>query len=148
MEHDYIDRLTALRQDRDVGQKVITHVLGCTQSTVSKYELRQSRYDINDLTALCKFYNVSARPVPGRAGEPSPCGFFLLRRECRFFMKTAGYFQLTGRAGNLSLAYPPPPAPPAAGNAKKGLYKPAGMGYNRHCIWARSSAGRAHGSHP
>lgn len=71
MEHDYIDRLTALRQDRDVGQKVITHVLGCTQSTVSKYELRQSRYDINDLIALCKFYNVSARPVPGIAGEPS-----------------------------------------------------------------------------
>ena len=65
MEHDYIDRLTALRQDRDVGQKVITHVLGCTQSTVSKYELRQSRYDINDLIALCKFYNVSADYVLG-----------------------------------------------------------------------------------
>ena len=60
MEHDYIDRLTALRQDRDVGQKVIARVLGCTQSTVSKYKLRQSRYDINDLIALCKFYNVSA----------------------------------------------------------------------------------------
>jgi len=60
MEHDYIDRLTALRQDRDVGQKVIARVLGFTQSTVSKYELRQSRYDINDLIALCKFYNVSA----------------------------------------------------------------------------------------
>jgi transcriptional regulator with XRE-family HTH domain len=71
MEHDYIDRLTALRQDRDVGQKVIAHVLGCTRSTVSKYELRQSRYDINDLIALCKFYNASARPVPGIAGEPS-----------------------------------------------------------------------------
>ncbi len=65
MEHDYIDRLTALRQDRDVGQKVIARVLGCTQSTVSKYELRQSRYDINDLIALCKFYNVSVDYVLG-----------------------------------------------------------------------------------
>lgn len=65
MMYDYIDRLTALRQDRDIGQKVVAKVLGCTQSTVSKYELRESRYDIEDLIKLCKFYNVSADYVLG-----------------------------------------------------------------------------------
>lgn len=63
--YDYVDRLTALRQDRDIGQKVVAKVLGCTQSTVSKYELRESRYDIEDLIKLCKFYNVSADYVLG-----------------------------------------------------------------------------------
>ena len=65
MAHDYIDRLTALRQDQDIGQKVIAQVLGCTQATVSKYELRQSRYDIDDLIKLCTFYNVSADYILG-----------------------------------------------------------------------------------
>lgn len=65
MDYDYVDRLTALRQDQDIGQKVIADVLGCTQPTVSKYELRQSRYDIEDIIKLCKFYKVSADYVLG-----------------------------------------------------------------------------------
>lgn len=65
MGYDYIDRLTALRQDRDIGQKVIAGVLGCNQSTISKYELRQSRYDIDDLIKLCQFYQVSADYILG-----------------------------------------------------------------------------------
>ena len=65
MDYDYVDRLTALRQDRDIGQKVIASVLGCTQSTVSKYELRETRYDLDDLIKLCKFYNVSADYILG-----------------------------------------------------------------------------------
>ena len=62
---DHVDRLTALRQDRDLLQKDIAAVLGCEQAAVSKYELRVSRYDIDDLIALCKFYNVSADYVLG-----------------------------------------------------------------------------------
>lgn len=62
---DYVDRLTALRQDRDLLQRDIAAVLGCEQAAVSKYELRVSRYDIDDLIALCKFYNVSADYVLG-----------------------------------------------------------------------------------
>ena len=62
---DYVDRLTALREDRDIGQKVIADVLGCHQTTVSKYEVRESRYDIDDLIKLCKFYGVSADYILG-----------------------------------------------------------------------------------
>lgn len=62
---DYVDRLTALREDRDVGQKVIASILGCQQSAISKYELRKIRYDIKDIIKLCEFYQVSADYILG-----------------------------------------------------------------------------------
>ena len=62
---DYVDRLTALRQDHDLVQKDIAVILGCEQAAVSKYELRQTRYGIDDLIKLCKFYNVSADYILG-----------------------------------------------------------------------------------
>lgn len=62
---DHVDRLTALRVDRDVGQKEIAALLGCTQSTVSKYEKRRAQYDIADIIRLCRFYKVSADYVLG-----------------------------------------------------------------------------------
>ena len=57
---DYVDRLTALRVDRDIDQQVIAEILGCQQSTVSKYETRRTRYSVENIIALCKFYHVSA----------------------------------------------------------------------------------------
>ena len=62
---DYVDRLTALRQDRDIGQKEIAAVLGCQQSAISKYEKRRAKYSIEDIIALCRFYQVSADYVLG-----------------------------------------------------------------------------------
>ena len=62
---DYVDRLTALRVDRDIGQKEIAVLLGCNQSTVSKYEKRRTQYDIEDIIRLCQFYKVSADYILG-----------------------------------------------------------------------------------
>lgn len=62
---DYIDRLTALREDNDIDQKEIAKLLDCQQSAVSKYELRRSKYKIEDLIKLCMFYGVSADYVLG-----------------------------------------------------------------------------------
>lgn len=62
---DYVDRLTALRVDRDIGQKEIAALLGCKQSAVSKYEKRRTQYDIEDIIRLCRFYKVSADYVLG-----------------------------------------------------------------------------------
>ena len=62
---DYVDRLTALRQAREFVQKEIAAVLGCEQAAISKYELRQVRYGIDDLIKLCKFYHVSADYILG-----------------------------------------------------------------------------------
>ena len=57
---DYVDKLTALRVDRDINQQTIAELLGCQQSTVSKFETRRARYTIDDLIKLCEFYHVSA----------------------------------------------------------------------------------------
>ena len=65
MYMDYVDRLTALREDSDIGQKEIAGVLGCKQSTVSKYEKRRNKYDIEDIIRLCQFYKVSADYILG-----------------------------------------------------------------------------------
>ena len=62
---DYVDRLTALREDRDIGQKAVAQPLNCSQSTVSKFEKRRTSYTIEDLMILCKFYQVSADYVLG-----------------------------------------------------------------------------------
>ena len=62
---DYVDRLTALRIDRDVDQKEISKLLNCQQSAVSKYEQRKLRYKAEDIITLCRFYGVSADYVLG-----------------------------------------------------------------------------------
>lgn len=62
---DYVDRLTALREDNDKSQLEIAKLLNCQQSAVSKYEQRRSKYKIEDLIKLCLFYGVSADYVLG-----------------------------------------------------------------------------------
>ena len=62
---DYVDRLRALREDRDIGQEQIAAVLGCQQSAISKYEKRRAKYSVEDIIRLCEFYNVSADYILG-----------------------------------------------------------------------------------
>lgn len=62
---DYVDRLTAIRQDRDISQKEIARILNCQQSAISKYERKLREYKIKDIILLCEFYNVSADYILG-----------------------------------------------------------------------------------
>ncbi len=62
---DYVDRLTAMRQDRDISQKEIARILNCQQSAISKYERKLREYKIKDIIILCEFYNVSADYILG-----------------------------------------------------------------------------------
>ena len=62
---DYVDRLRALREDRDIGQEQPAAVLGCQQSAISKYEKRRAKYSVEDIIRLCEFYNVSADYILG-----------------------------------------------------------------------------------
>lgn len=62
---DYIDKLTAIRQDRDIEQKQIAQILNCQQSTISKYEKRRAKYKIEDIIKLCLFYGISSDYILG-----------------------------------------------------------------------------------
>lgn len=70
---DYIDRLTELRQDKDINQKEIAGILNVKQAAISKYELRQREMKINDIIKLCLYYHVSADYILGLPeGLPYP----------------------------------------------------------------------------
>ncbi len=70
---DYTQRLTDLRNDRDVNQEIIAKIIGCQQSAVSKYERGINKYKIDDIIKLCLFYNVSADYILGLPkGMPYP----------------------------------------------------------------------------
>lgn len=62
---DYVDKLTALRQDRDIKQSDIAKILNCQQSAISKYEKRIRDYKIKDIIVLCEYYNISADYILG-----------------------------------------------------------------------------------
>lgn len=62
---DYIDRLTNLRNDREIDQKAIAELLGVKQSAISKYEKRRAQYKVDDIIKLCMFYGVSADYILG-----------------------------------------------------------------------------------
>ena len=62
---DYIDKLTQLREDRDIKQREIAALLGCQQSAVSKYETRKVPYRVEDISKLCEFYQISADYILG-----------------------------------------------------------------------------------
>ena len=62
---DYIDRLTALREDNDKDQKEIAILLNCQQSAISKYEKKIRKYKVEDITKLCLYYGVSADYILG-----------------------------------------------------------------------------------
>ncbi len=70
---DYIDKLTGLREDRDLDQADIAKILNVQQSAISKYEKRKAKYKIEDIIKLCLFYNVSADYLLGLPeGLPYP----------------------------------------------------------------------------
>lgn len=55
----YIDRLRALREDRDMTQTQVAALLNVGQKTYSDYELGKTRIPLDSMLILAKFYNVS-----------------------------------------------------------------------------------------
>lgn len=62
---NYNERIKELRQDRDLTQAAIAHMLKTSQSYYSEYELGKRQLPITHLATLCQFYGVSADYVLG-----------------------------------------------------------------------------------
>ena len=69
---DYIDRLKALRTDRDKKQKEIAKIINKSQQGYAHIENRKAKLAIEDLTELAKYYNVSLDYLVGLTEEPEP----------------------------------------------------------------------------
>ncbi len=62
---EYWQTLRDLREDHDLTQSDIAHVLGTTQQVYSRYEKGINELPIRHLITLCRFYGVSADSVLG-----------------------------------------------------------------------------------
>lgn len=61
----YYEKLRELREDNDLKQSDIAHLLGTTQQVYSRYENGINEMPVRHLVALCRFYGVSADKVLG-----------------------------------------------------------------------------------
>lgn len=67
---DYRKRLRSLREDNDFSQAEIGKVIQKSQQGYSHIESGRAELKIDDLIALCKFYNVSSDYIIGLSDKP------------------------------------------------------------------------------
>lgn len=67
-----MEKLRNLREDNDITQTEIAEMLGCSQTTYSRYETGNSNVPIDILKKLAKFYNVSIDYIIGLTNEKTP----------------------------------------------------------------------------
>ena len=58
-------RLRDLREDKDLTQQEVADMLGCSQTTYSRYETGDLNVPIDILKKLAKFYKVSIDYIVG-----------------------------------------------------------------------------------
>lgn len=62
---NYLDILRGLREDNDLTQADVAHILGTTQQVYSRYENGINEIPLRHFITLCRFYRVSADWVLG-----------------------------------------------------------------------------------
>ena len=67
---DYRERLRELREDRDLSQAQVAEVIHKSQQGYSHIENGRAELKIEDIKALCKFYEVSADYLIGYTDDP------------------------------------------------------------------------------
>lgn len=66
----YLRRLRDLREDRDLTQKEIADLLGCSQVAYSRYETDERHIPLEMLIILADYYDVSLDYLVGRKYMP------------------------------------------------------------------------------
>ena len=61
----YLDRIRALREDKDLSQTDVARLLNIGQKTYSDYELGKTRIPLDSMLILAKYYNVSMDYLSG-----------------------------------------------------------------------------------
>ena len=65
-------RIRALREDKDLKQKVNAEYLMCDQSLYSKYERGEREMPLRLVVRLAEYYNVSVDYLVGLTDEAAP----------------------------------------------------------------------------
>lgn len=61
----YIERIKALREDRDLNQTAVAKAIHVAQTTYSDYENGKVRIPVECLIELARFYNVDMNYITG-----------------------------------------------------------------------------------
>lgn len=69
---DYMERILALREDKDLNQKKLAEYLNIAQTTYSDYELGKVRIPIECLIKLARFYDVDLNYITGISNIKCP----------------------------------------------------------------------------
>lgn len=69
---DYRSRIRSIREDNDYSQMQIGKVLNKSQQGYNHIEMGRAELKIEDLIALCRFYNLSADYLIGLIDTPKP----------------------------------------------------------------------------
>lgn len=69
---DYVDRIVALRQDRDLKQADIAKVLNRSRSAYANLENKKYKFTVEDIILLCKYYDVTPEYILGFTDEQNP----------------------------------------------------------------------------
>ena len=67
---DYRERLRNIREDRDLTQAEVGQVLNKSQQGYNHIEIGRAELKIDDLAALCRFYDLSADYIIGLVNKP------------------------------------------------------------------------------
>ncbi len=67
-----MERIRNLREDSDLTQIEIANILGCSQTTYSRYETGDLNIPIDSLMKLAIFFNTSIDYLTGLTDEKSP----------------------------------------------------------------------------
>ena len=67
---DYRTRMRHLREDNDLTQKELGAIINKSQQGYSHIENGRAELKIDDLIALCRFYELSADYLIGLTNEP------------------------------------------------------------------------------
>ena len=65
-------RMRGLREDKDLKQENIAHLLNTSQTVYSRYEREERTLPLSHLKTLCQFYDISADYLLGLIDEPLP----------------------------------------------------------------------------
>lgn len=67
---NYVERIIALRQDRDLKQSDIAAVLNRSRSAYANLENQRYKFTVEDIIQLCEYYDVSPEYILGFTDEP------------------------------------------------------------------------------
>jgi len=68
----HLERIRALREDRELTQQQIADLLGVGQKTYSDYELGRTRIPLESMVILASFYNVNMDYICGLSDAKHP----------------------------------------------------------------------------